>query len=365
MPDNVPVWEDADRPSYPVLVGEVSTEVCVIGLGGSGLTALQELRDRGLSAVGVDAGVIAGGAAGRNGGFLLAGLAPAYHRVVAQLGRDEAARLYRLTLTELDRIAGQAPDAVRRKGSLRIEDDAEGLADCARQRDALHADGFAALDYDGPEGRGLLLPDDGVMQPVHRALSLAEGRTVYERSPVTTIDNGLVETAHGVVHAGAVLVTVDGGLDALLPELRGRVRTVRLQMLATAPTDEVSLSRPVYVRDGYDYWQQLPNGRIAMGGCRDVGGDQEETSDAQPTSLVQQAIERLLRDRLGVRAEVTHRWAARVGYTDSGLPYVGEVRPGVWAAGGYCGTGNVIGAICGRSLVQAALGEQPDWPYFG
>jgi gamma-glutamylputrescine oxidase len=365
VPDNVPVWEDADRPSYPSLVGEVSADVCVVGLGGSGLTAMRALHDRGVSAVGVDAGVIAGGAAGRNGGFLLAGMAHAYHRVVAQLGRDQAAHLYQLTLTELDRIHEQTPDAVRRNGSLRIEDDDEGLADCALQREALRADGFAAQDYDGPEGRGLLLPDDAAMHPVQRALALADGLSLYERSPVTRIDSGLVETAHATIRTGAVLVTVDGGLDQLLPELRDRVRTVRLQMLATAPTHEVSLSRPVYVRGGYDYWQQLPDERIAMGGCRDVGGEAEETSDAEPTSVVQQAIERVLRERVGVRAPITHRWAARVGYTDSGLPFVGEVRPGVWAAGGYCGTGNVIGAICGRSLVQAALGEQPDWPYFG
>ncbi len=84
-----------------------------------------------------------------------------------------------------------------------------------------------------------------------------------------------------------------------------------------------------------------------------------------PTIAVQQAIERLLRERVGVSAPVTHRWAARVGYTDARLPFVGEVRPGVWAAGGYCGTGNVVGAICGRAIAQAALGETPDWPYFG
>ena len=56
---------------------------------------------------------------------------------------------------------------------------------------------------------------------------------------------------------------------------------------------------------------------------------------------VQRALERRLRDTLGVHAPITHRWAATVGYTDSGLPVVGEVRPGVWAIGGYCGTGNV------------------------
>jgi len=32
------------------------------------------------------------------------------------------------------------------------------------------------------------------------------------------------------------------------------------------------------------------------------------------------------------------------------------VRPGVWAAGGYSGTGNVIGALCGRAAARLACG---------
>jgi glycine/D-amino acid oxidase-like deaminating enzyme len=47
----------------------------VIGLGGSGLAAVLEARSLGLSVIGIDAGMVAGGAAGRNGGFLLEGTA--------------------------------------------------------------------------------------------------------------------------------------------------------------------------------------------------------------------------------------------------------------------------------------------------
>lgn len=354
---NAPVWE-LDRQPFPSLHGDTSADVCVIGLGGSGLTALHELRSQGVKAVGLDAGVIAGGAAGRNGGFLLAGLARPHHEVVAQLGREQAALLYRLTLQELDRICQATPEAVRRTGSLRIEN---AWDDCDLQRDALLADGFAVQDYEGPEGRGLLFPDDAVMQPIQRCLSLAAGLDLYEHSPVRQIATGLVETDHGRVHCGTVLVLVDGGLEQLLPEVP--VRTVRLQMLATAATDRIT-ERAVYLRDGYDYYQQLPDGRLAVGGCRDVGGLAEETSDREPTPLVQQAIERLLRDRLHADAEITHRWGASAGYTDDGLPFVGEVRPRVWAAGGYCGTGNVVGALCARALAAAATGADPAsyWP---
>ena len=118
--------------------------------------------------------------------------------------------------------------------------------------------------------------------------------------------------------------------------------------------------RPVYLRDGYEYWQQLPDGRLVLGGFRDVGGAAEETMSTEVSAPVQGALDGLLA-RIAPGAVVTHRWAASVGYTSSGFPFVGEVRPGVWAAGGYCGTGNVIGALCGRQLVSNVLGGPTYW----
>ena len=56
---------------------------------------------------------------------------------------------------------------------------------------------------------------------------------------------------------------------------------------------------------------------------------------------------------------MTHRWAACAGYTETGLPVLQQVRPGVFAIGGYSGTGNVIGALCGRAVVALAIDGDP------
>lgn len=125
-------------------------------------------------------------------------------------------------------------------------------------------------------------------------------------------------------------------------------------MLATAPTDELRLSRPVYRRYGFEYYQQTVAGRIALGGFRDQAGESEWTFESEATEAVQKRLEEYLRERLGVRAEITHRWAASVGYSRSALPLCAEVRPRLWAVGGYSGTGNVIGALLGRAAAQLA-----------
>ncbi len=366
MTENVPVWDDGEWEHLPTLRGETEADVCVVGLGGSGLSAVEELLDAGHSVVGVDSGAVAGGAAGRNGGFLLAGLAPFHHEAAARWGA-RAAELYRRTLEEMDRIQAAAPEAVRRVGSVRIAADAEEEADCAAQLAAMRAEDLPVEAYAGPEGTGLLFPRDGSFQPLRRCRILARraverGARLFERSPALSLSATSVETPEGRVRCGAVVVAVDGRLDLLLPETAERVRTARLQMLATGPAPEVRIPRPVYHRWGYEYWQQLPDGRVALGGFRDRGGPGEWTHDPVPGDQVQRELERFLRERIGVRAPVTHRWAACVGYTDDGLPLLAEVRPGVWAAGGYSGTGNVLGALCGRAAARLAVGLPSDVP---
>ncbi len=352
-----PIWDDGAWLGFRPLEGERSADVCVVGLGGSGLAAVHELLELGQRVIGIDAGTIAGGAAGRNGGFLLAGPADFHHDAVRQVGRDRAVALYQRTLREMDRMTSETPDAIRREGSLRVaESDAE-REDCRAQLAAMHDDGLPASWYQGLEGEGLLIPTDGVFQPMRRCHARAghaamRGAQLFEGTAATRIAGSRVETPTGVVHCSAVIVAIDGRLEQVLPELVGRVRTARLQMLATMPTSEMRTPYAVYSRYGYEYWQQLPDGAVVLGGMRDLGGEREWTDVAEPSEPVQSLLEAHLRTRLGVNAPITHRWAGVVGYTENGLPVFDEVRPGVWAIGGYSGTGNVVGSICGRAVAQ-------------
>jgi len=342
------------------LEGDLSADAVVIGLGGSGLSAVSELVSRGVDVVGIDAGEVASGAAGRNGGFLLGGLAHSYDVAVDELGRDRALAIYRETLGEIARTYDSAPSSARNVGSLRIAaDDGEAEA-CSSQHRAMAADGLPVQLYEGPEGRGLLFPEDGALQPVERcrmlaASALGAGARLFVHSRVTELSPGRVTTLSGSVAARSVIVCVDGGVELVVPALRGVVRSVRLQMLATARLGRVVASRPVYRRHGFDYWQQAVTGEVVLGGCRDIGGESEWTTDATPSAPVQGALDRLLRTIVGPDAVVTHRWAGIVGYTTTGLPAVRAVAPGVFVAAGYCGTGNVIGALAGRALVELAL----------
>lgn len=338
-----------------------TADLCVVGLGGSGLAAVRWAVDRGLDVVGIDAGRVAGAAAGRNGGFLLGGLARFHHQAVDALGSAVAVEWYRATLAELADIAGRHGDVVvRRTGSVRLASDDAEWDDCRAHARALGEAGISAELRDTPFGRGLVLPNDAACNPaelwLREARSLAGRARLHERTAAVTVRPGAVETPGGTISAAAVVVCVDGRLDAVVPSLAGRIRTARLQMLATERVPDVAwLDRPVYARWGYDWAQQAPDGRIYAGGGRDLHADVEWTDADEPTAPVQAHIEAFAGRLAGRSVTVAERWAALVAFTEDGMPVCELVDDGVAAAGGYDGTGNLVGRICARRAAELAV----------
>jgi gamma-glutamylputrescine oxidase len=260
----------------------------------------------------------------------------------------------------MEQLAG---DAFRRVGSLRLAFDEPERDALRREHDALREDGFAVewVDELAPPldrlYRGAIhhVPD-GALQPARwvrrlAAHAAAAGADVREGEAVLPDELG----------ADVVVVAGDGFTAALLPELAAAVRATRGQVLVTEPLAASLYERPHYARAGYDYWHQLADGRLVIGGNRDAALDVEQTAVEATTDLVQGRIEALAAQLAGFAPRVTHRWAGIWGTTPDLEPLVGRVpgREGVWVAGGYSGHGNVLGLACGDLAARAILGEQP------
>src|SRR5205814_346095 len=90
-------------------------------------------------------------------------------------------------------------------------------------------------------------------------------------------------------------------------------------MLATAPDQQPRLPCPVSIRDGYEYAQQLPDGRVALGGFSDLDGPASYTDREELSVPVQERLTRYLGEDLGVSAPVTHRWVGIGSYAEAEL----------------------------------------------
>jgi glycine/D-amino acid oxidase-like deaminating enzyme len=177
---------------------------------------------------------------------------------------------------------------------------------------------------------------------------IVEGHTVTDASPAA-------------VDAAVVVLAVDGLTATLAPELGRFVRPLRGQVLVTEPLGERLYERPHYARGGFDYWQQLPDGRLLVGGRRDSSLETEATAQEVTTPFVQARLDELTVELVGRLPAVSHRWAGIWGQTPDRLPLAGPLpgRDGVWVAGGYSGHGNVLGLACGELVADAILGESP------
>ncbi|MGZ5338623.1 MAG: NAD(P)/FAD-dependent oxidoreductase [Thermoleophilaceae bacterium] len=386
---SVPYWLDSPYDPRPALNGQVQVDACVIGAGVGGLSCARRLAEHGLETIVLERGTVAGGASGRNGGFLLAGVA-AFHNDARDLyGRERNRRIYARTVAAQQEIYELAEalglgDAVRRVGSLRVAVTDEEAERVRGQVEALREDGFPGelVEHNALppvlRRRGLcacLVDHDAALHPArwYRALAeaaeragvrICEGTAV--QAPVSAPGEGEVQTDGGSVRARHVIVAADGALPVLVPEYEGRVRARRLHMVASEPTQPV-VEQLVYPRWGYEYFQQRPDGRLLLGGFSDLDGEASYTDSEEGSPEIWARLESYLRDELGLDTKVSHRWVGIVGYTADQLPYVGEVpgRPGLHVAGGYSGHGNVPGYVAGQEIADAIAGQANEEPLFG
>ena len=336
--------------------------MAIIGGGVTGCSCALTLARAGKRVRLFDAREIAGGASGRNGGFALRGLAPAYDVARRTLGADRARTLWELTERTLERLAELAGDAFRRTGSLRLAADSAEREELEAEYDALREDGFAVEWRDElPEplaGRfagAILNPPDGSLHPARWVRRLA---ALAAEAGVELREHERVESLDAVV-ADAVVIATDGYTQGLVPELDAAIRPTRGQVIVTEPLERLLFPCPHYARHGYDYWQQTADRRLVAGGLRDKTPDHEYTAEERTTPLIQEHLERFVAELLGEEPQVTHRWAGIFGTTADRLPLVGSL-PGhdhVWVAAGYSGHGNVMGLACGELVAQAILGQ--------
>jgi glycine/D-amino acid oxidase-like deaminating enzyme len=353
-----PYWLEDDAPARATRQLDGLVDVAIVGAGVTGCSAALRLAEAGLKVRVHDRRGVAEGACGRNGGFALRGGASRYDVARETYGREEATELWHWTERALDRMIELGGDAVRRTGSLRLAFDDEEGAQIRGEYEAMRGDGIAAewVDDTAPPFRGAIHhPEDGALQPARFVRRLAAraadaGAEICEHDPVRDVE---------ALDAEVVLVATDGYGHGLVPELSDLIWPTRGQVIVSHPLDRVLYDKPHYARQGFDYWQQLPDRRVLLGGFRDVSIMDELTDVEETTPTIQASLERFLAELIGEDPQVTHRWAGIFGLTQDMLPLVGRVpgRDTVWVAGGYSGHGNVLGFACGELVADAILGD--------
>ncbi|HZB51565.1 MAG TPA: FAD-dependent oxidoreductase [Mycobacteriales bacterium] len=378
-----------DLTPRPPLAGDTEVDVAIVGAGYTGLwTAYYLAVAEPTLRIAVLEREIAGfGASGRNGGWCSALFAASRETVAKAAGRAAALDLQAAMVETVDEVgrvaAAEGIDCGYRKGGTLAL--ATSPAHVARLRDhvaADHAWGLADSRWLAPAevaGRvaaaGVLgaayTPHCARVQPAALVRGLARavearGVRIHERTAVTGIRPGAVETSRGTVRA-EIVVRATEAYTAGLPGLRRALLPIYSLIVATAP-----LPAPAWAALGWDgaetltdgrhllvYAQRTADGRIAFGGR---GAPYHAGSRIEPAydrdERVFAALEQALRTLLPAVGDVpvTHRWGGPLAAPRDWYPSVGLDRgTGLAWAGGYAGDGVGTANLAGRTLADLVL----------
>ena len=187
---------------------------------------------------------------------------------------------------------------------------------------------------------------------------MRRGGRVFCRTPLKaarwSAGTWRVTTPGGVLRSRTLALCTDAHAPLLCPALAPVIAPRRGQMLATAPLTRAVASRPTLAHWGYQYWRQLPDGRLVIGGWRDLDLDAEVGYDLRPTEAIQAAIELGLAELVPEGALVEHRWAGTMGFARDGRPLVGWLDPEhhVAIAAGFTGHGLSWAPACALDLAE-------------
>ena len=322
-------------------------DIAVIGGGLVGVAAAYYLKLLGCDRVVVlEKKCVGYGASGRNAGFILAGLAEPYSRLIVAMGRDSAKEIMISTLDNHDLIESAVSDKAiecgyRRGGSYHLAISEVERKELEESVELLNADGFNVEYRSGVSrqagGRlkkypgGLFNPADGKIDPFAFVNGLSDGLDVFEGFEANRIIKcgGALEirSEKEKISAEMAVVAVNGYAPLLDRYFDNLVFPVRGQMLATSPVPGNRLGEsPYYANFGYDYFRRTDDDAIIMGGLRNRFIDDELGYEDITNPALQKALEDYIIENLGIdEFSVDARWGGVMGYTIDGLPLVGSL----------------------------------------
>ena len=372
-------------PDCPALQGHVQADVAIVGGGLAGLSAAVDLAQAGQRVVLLEAGRLGHAASGRNGGQALHGLGCEQDVIEAQLGLDDARRVWRMSIEALDllreRITQHGIDCDWQPGYLALATSAakgRALADWADRMDKIYGDPLQRIApaevrqwIDSPRFHsGVHDPRSGHLHPLKylRGLAraaIAAGVQVFENTTALQLEDGpapRLRCAQGSVQARQVLLAGNAHLQALspalAPTLATRVMPVGTYVACSQPLGpELALqlipSRSAVCDTHFvvDYFRFTADHRLLFGGGVSY-------STRTPPDL---------KDRLRARMQATfpqlqtlqveHLWGGFVDISMNRAPDFGRLGGNVYYLQGFSGHGLALTGLAGRLAAQAMLGD--------
>jgi gamma-glutamylputrescine oxidase len=152
-----------------------------------------------------------------------------------------------------------------------------------------------------------------------------------------------------------LIVANNGFARQLLPHLE--VIPARNQVLVTESVPDLKFNGAFHYDRGYYYFRQI-DGRVLLGGGRHLDRQNEQTDDFAQTSLIENALEKLLREVIlpqNPDIKITHRWSGILGLGPVKRPIIEYQGQRTVVAVRMGGMGVAIGSWVGARATELLL----------
>lgn len=393
----------AFRPNPGVELPQAA-EVVIVGAGFVGAQAAYRLALAGMNPIVIEANAPASGASGRLCGLALAGVGGHFERVSSLVRAAGGRSILDYTCRSLDlleELDATLPGGIEweRCGSLDLLTDPGQVEHGARVAAAEQAEGLT-VELIGADALGELAPAldvsqvqcakwtprDGQLNPFKLVYGLLEaamdrGARVIRgvRAERLVVRGGRVaglETSHGRIDTGAVLLATNAWTGALAPSIADNITPIREHILVTERMPRL-LAQGFETNQCNEYWRQEPTGEILVGGQAQadegmgIGSYSMEVRAAVPP-LLAGLIGRFhpaLRD-----ARVVRSWTGLLDFASLDIPMAGPLPaqdgtpiPGAFLICGLTGHGlpysPILSLLVSELIAEGAARTLPLAPF--
>jgi gamma-glutamylputrescine oxidase len=367
----------------------------VVGGGIAGCSAALHLAQRGYKVVLVEARFVGYGASGRSGGQLIFGLAPSQKALTAQVGREDAHRLFDLSIEALDStralIDTYAIACDYAANHVHVATKPRHVRELTEWADELHGEyGYESAHLLNREELqrhvrselylgGLLDSRSGHVHPLKYTQGLAraaelEGVRIFENTQVLRYESGsnrgstggvAVRSSRGLVHCEHLILCGNAYLDGVAPPLARRILGVGTYIVATEPLDPVKASALLPSNAAVadinwilDYFRLTADHRLLFGG-------RVSYSTMQPPHLTESMRKRVIRVFPALAdVSVDYTWGGYLDITMSRAPDFGRLAPNVYYLQGFSGHGMALTGLAGKLVAEAVSGTAERFDVF-
>jgi gamma-glutamylputrescine oxidase len=371
------------------LCGGVRADVAVLGGGIAGCSAALHLAQRGYRVVLLEARAVGYGASGRSGGQTIFGLAVGQPKLAREVGRENARRLFELSIEALDLtqslIRDHAIDCDYRPNHVHVAVKPRHVRELDEwSRELREEYGYMSarmLNRDELQDQvrsprylaGLFDSRSGHLHPLKYTQGLARaaeaaGAVIHENSEVLRYEDGAevrVHTAHGTVRCAHLVLCGNAYIGAVAPSLAKRILGVGTYIIATQPLGEERarslLPQHAAVADinwVLDYFRRSNDHRLLFGG-------RVSYSSVQPPRLAESMRRRMVRVFPSLAdVKVAYAWGGYLDITMSRAPNFGRLAPNVYYLQGFSGHGLALAGLAGKLASEAIAGTAERFDVF-